>query len=211
MHSNALPREAQQSKGVTMLLVTAGIKGITPLLMNRFTAANEAAVESGRSAVALGDRGTPRERAQEKAYTLPSGELYIPGVWIFSAMIEAGKFHKNGRSKVTTTRSSLVPAGISIPELEIPLGTKDFEVDSRPVVIPSTQGRIMSHRPRLDEWSVTFTMEIDMEMFSESFCRILLEDAGRKVGIGAFRPQRKGPFGRFTTTRWEIVEAAKAA
>ena len=28
----------------------------------------------------------------------------------------------------------------------------DAEVDSRPVVIPSTKGRIMRHRPKLETW-----------------------------------------------------------
>jgi hypothetical protein len=42
-------------------------------------------------------------------------------------------------------------------------------------------------------------------MFSAGIARRLVDDAGRKVGLGDFRPWRRGPFGRFTVVRWEIV------
>ena len=102
----------------------------------------------------------------------------------------------------TTTKSSLIPAGMAVREIVCPLNTKDFEVDSRSVVIPSTGGRIMAHRPRLDEWSLGFTLEVDDSMFSTDFVRLLVDDAGRKIGLGDFRPDRKGPFGKFTVTEW---------
>jgi hypothetical protein len=90
-----------------------------------------------------------------------------------------------------------------IQEPELLFGTKDFEVDSRPVVVPATGGRIMCHRPRLDSWKLKGTAEIDDEMFSADLVRALFDDAGRKIGIGDFRPQRRGPFGRFNVTLWK--------
>ena len=185
-----------------MSTVSVKIKGVTPLLMNRFTEEAEVKVSSGMSTVAIGKKGTPREQAAKKCYTDDKGNLYIPGPNIFSCLIQAGKFHKVGKSKVTTTKSSLIPAGIAVREIVCPLNTKDFEGDSRSVVIPSTGGRIMAHRPRLDEWSLGFTLEVDDAMFSLSFVRLLVDDAGRKIGLGDFRPDRKGPFGKFAVTEW---------
>lgn len=106
--------------------------------------------------------------------------------------------------------SSLIPAGIAVTDLVCPLNTKDWECDSRSVVIPSTGGRIMCHRPRLDEWSLKFTLEVDEEMFAEKFVRLLVDDAGKKIGLGDYRPSRKGPFGRFVVTKWEVVREAKS-
>jgi hypothetical protein len=180
------------------------IQGKTPLIMNRFTEASEIKVSSGTSAVSTGHRGTPREQATPKTYSDKDGNLYIPGPNIFACLIAAGSFHKVGKSKVTTQKSSLIPAGISIEEIICPLGTKDFEVDSRSVVIPATGGRIMCHRPRLDNWGVQFTLSIDEAMFAPDFVRLLVDDAGSKVGLGDFRPARKGPFGRFFVTSWEV-------
>jgi len=179
------------------------IQGVTPLLMNRFHEENEVKVQSGVSAVSIAGKGTPREQATKKAYMDTDGNLYIPGPNIFSCIVQAGTFHKVGKSKITTVKSSLVPAGISILDIVCPLGVKEFEVDSRSVVIPSTGGRIMAHRPRLDEWATTFTLDVDTAMFDLKTVRLLVDDAGKKVGLGDFRPARKGPFGKFVVTGWE--------
>ena len=187
------------------------IEGLTPLLMNRFTEAAEIAVSSGTRASIKGSKGTPREQAAPKAYADTDGNLYLPGPNIFSCIIAAGAFHKAGKSKVTTMKSSLIPAGITVRELVCPLNTKEWEVDSRSVVIPSTGGRVMCHRPRIDHWSTSFTLEVDTEMFAPNFVRLLVDDAGKKVGLGDFRPSRKGPFGRFVVTNWQDAELRAAA
>ena len=189
--------------------VKVTIEGVTPILMHRFTEENEVKVSSGISAVSVGDKGTPREQAEKKLYKNDKGELYLPGPNIFACIIAAGKFHKNGKSKVTTVKSSLVPAGMGILDLVCPFGTKEFEVDSRSVVIPATGGRIMAHRPRLDKWSLTFRLAIDTDMFAETFARKLVDDASKRIGLGDFRPDRKGIFGKFVVTKWKS-EAAHA-
>ena len=178
------------------------IQGTSPLLMNRFTGENEVKVSNGMSTVQIGKKGTPREQAEKKAYKDDKGNLYLPAPNIYAAIIAAGRFHKAGKEKLTTKKTSLIPAGIFMLDTVVPLNTKHFEVDSRSVVIPATGGRIMCHRPRLDNWACTFHLEIDEAMFDGKFVRLLVDDAGRKIGIGDFRPERKGPFGRFVVIKW---------
>jgi hypothetical protein len=186
------------------------IEGVSPLLMNRFTDEAEVATTSGHVPVFAGDsRGTPREQAEKTAYrNRESGELFLPGPNLLAALVDAGRFHKVGRTKVTTARSSLVPAGVTVPELMIPLGTSEFEVDSRRVRIPATGGSVMRHRARLDEWEASFTLDVDATIFKPAFVRQLVDDAGKKVGIGDYRPSTRGPFGKFVVKRWEPERAA---
>lgn len=193
-----------------MFNISCTIEGVTPLLMNRFTEENEVKVSSGVSAVHKGSTGTPREQAAQKAYRDNKGNLYLPGPNIFACIIQAGKYHKNGKSKVTTLKSSLIPAGMAVLEVVLPLNTKDFEVDSRSVVIPANGARIMRHRPRLDQWKLNFTLEVDEVMFDAAFVRLIVEDAGRKVGLGDYRPDRKGPFGKFAIVGWEIEKPGRS-
>lgn len=190
--------------------VSVTIQGLTPLLMNRFTEAAEVAVSGGTAPVLRGSKGTPREQAQGKLYADADGKLYVPGANIYAAIIEAGKFHKAGKSKVTTNKTSLVPAGVMISEIICPIEGSDWEVDSRSVVIPATGGRIMCHRPRVDKWNVSFTLEIDETVFSPALVRAIVDDAGSKIGLGDYRPARKGPFGRFNVIAWAVVETALA-
>jgi len=186
--------------------IEATITGISPLLMNRFTDEAEVATSSGHSpAVGNGNRGTPRQQAEKTAYRDPTtGELFLPGPNIFAAIIDAGKFHKIGKNKATTTRSSLIPAGLLVLDMMISLGTKDFEVDSRRIVNPATNGARLRHRARLDKWEANFSMDVDEAMFSADFVRLLVDDAGKKIGVCDFRPAKRGPFGRFVVTKWKV-------
>lgn len=171
------------------------ITGITPLLMNRFNI-DDQNIKKEKNL-------TPRESAQKLCYEDEHKKLYYPTTNIYACIIEAGKFHKDGKVKVTTARSSLIPAGVMIDGETIYFKTPEtWEVDSRSVVVPSTGGRIVCHRPRLDSWCLDFTLTLDLKMFSPKFIRTLIDDAGSKVGLGDFRPARKGIFGRFVVTNW---------
>lgn len=188
-----------------MLTIKATIVGVAPLICNKFTDACALAVSNGTSAVMVGSKPPPREQASARLYTSSEGRPVLPGVNLMRAVINAGSFVKSGKSKLTTLRSSVIPAGIAITEIELPLLPGKWEVDSRSVVIPSTGGRIMAHRPRFDEWRVSFTLEVDETMFSESIARDLLDLAGKRIGVGDFRPERKGPFGRFRVDLWKLI------
>lgn len=197
--------------------ITVTIQGITPIIMNRFTEAAEVAVSGGTSVSFRGDKGTPREQATAKRYADQAGNLYIPGPNIFACLIAAGTFHKAGKSKLTTMKTSLIPAGLMVEDLVCTLTNADgepiteWEVDSRSVVIPSTGGRIMCHRPRVDVWQAMFTLDVDDTMFSPSLVRAVVDDAGKKIGLGDFRPARKGPFGRFVVAKWDVSKKAALA
>ena len=196
-----------------MRSIKVEIEGVTPLICNKFTDAETLSSESGVKAAfsTTADKGTPRERAEKKLYVDQQGIIHVPGVNVFRSIIDAGIYHKAGRTKITTQKSSLVPAAMSFVEMTCPIinpagGMIAWEVDSRSVVIPSTGGRIMAHRPRFDRWRLVFTVEYDPTMFAPTLVRTLVDDAGRRVGLGDFRPARKGPFGKFVVTKWEELK-----
>jgi len=180
------------------------VEGISPLLQHRFGEQNESG-DAARPIVKASR--TPREEAEAVCYRNGNG-FYVPGTWISGTIREAGASHKLKGSRRSV--KYIVPAGVTVNEVDIPLlnGTKmakDFEVDSRPVVIPSTKGRIMRHRPRFEEWSLEFSITVDESVIPADLVKQLLDEAGRRVGIGDFRPERTGPFGRFTVTNWKQV------
>lgn len=185
--------------------ITVTIEGVSPYIMHAFNAKAEQAVQNPGRRAHRGEEGTPREQAESVAYRSENGTLFIPGNAIYKAIIEAGKFHKNGRNKLTTNSTSLVPSALwmnSEDALAITLGTKDFEIDSRRFVNPTTRGAGICHRPRLDKWRATFRLDVDDSFFDEKMVRTLVDDAGSKIGIGSMRPEKKGPFGRFKVIKW---------
>ncbi|MBF0182673.1 MAG: hypothetical protein HQM03_21885 [Magnetococcales bacterium] len=190
-----------------MKRIEISIEGTTPLLCNKFTDAAQMASSSGTRASIVGDKGTPHEIATSKLYIGNSGTMMIPAPNLFRAIIDAGKFFKAGKSLITTQKSSLIPACISIEEIELPLEHKEpWTVDTRAVRIPSTGGRILAHRPSFNDWKLQFTLILDDGMITQKLLREILDAAGARIGLGDFRPACKGPFGRFVVTQWAVEE-----
>jgi len=179
-----------------MTKIEVGIVGISPLLMHRFSEEDKEQVKSGTSSSISNRNG--EQDAERAAYRLPTGELYQPADHIERAFVIAAGLHKIGRRSAR----SVAGAAVCITPREIPHGTREYVIDARRVVIPSTKGAVIRHRPRLDSWRFSFTLELDEELIQAKLARKILEDAGKKIGIGDFRPQKGGPFGRFLVTAW---------
>ncbi len=182
------------------------IQGASPLLMHRFSEEAQAkAAQTIRSAANIKD-SLPREEAEKCAYRLEDGRLYMPSIAVMRSFQGAASNYKQ-----RGTRKSLkyVAAGgfITVGD-KMPLDgeVKDFEVFSCPVVIPATKGRVMRHRPKVEQWSITFEVDIDTTVLEASDCKRILEEAGTKVGIGDWRPEKCGPYGRFQVVSWEPLQ-----
>jgi len=183
------------------------VEGVTPLMTNRFV--GDIGVDDGNSRPGFrGEEGTPREQAWNTLYFSGDGEtLIIPGPNVFASLMEAGKWFKIGRVKVTTVKTSLLPACLHLEELVLPIEHKDeWEVDSRPVRIPATGGRIIRHRAIFNDWKLNFTLHLDSTLLAPKMLREIVDAAGSRIGLGDFRPQTKGPFGKYVVTNWEQLK-----
>lgn len=192
--------------------VSVKIEGITPLILNRFHDAAQLSATSGTRASTAGEKGTPQAQAELKLYTGADGKLVIPQPNVLSCITAAGKFFKAGKSKVTTQKSSLIPACVEIEGVDIVLIHKQpWRVDGRPVRIPATGGRILCYRPMFDDWALSFELTLDTEVMTVKLLREIVDTAGKRIGLGDFRPDCKGPFGRFKVTNWKVSDLAKVA
>jgi len=61
----------------------------------------------------------------------------------------------------------------------------------------------MRHRARIEKWSLTFIFELEEDLISPANLNEMIADSGRRSGIGDFRPQKGGPFGRFIVTEFK--------
>ena len=187
-----------------MKRIDVTLEGTTPLLCNRFTDAAQQGATNGNRLASIGEKGSPTDQAQARLYPGHDGKPVIPQPNLFRCLIDGGQFFKAGKSKVTTQKSSIIPACAEIEGLEIPIQHRDpWTVDSRPVCIPSTGGRIICHRPCFHDWRLSFTLNIDTEIITVKLVREILDAAGKRIGLGDFRPARKGPFGKFVVVSWK--------
>lgn len=192
-----------------MQRITVEIAGTTALICNRFTDESAASATNGsRPAAAAGSKGTPQEQAEPKLYVGHDGKPMIPQPNLMRCIVDGGSFFKAGKKQITTKRESMLYACLDIEGSEIGLKHKEaWRVDTRAVRIPATGGRILTHRPMFDDWKLKFTMVLDDSMLDPKLMREIVDAAGKRVGLGDFRPACKGPFGKFVVTSWK-VEAA---
>ncbi len=187
--------------------VTFRCTSISPLLMN-----NPASMLVQTKKVrGQAQEHDPAEEAEAGAYRFDSGHLYFPTLAFRRACIDAGA----GR-KVAGTRQSaktILNGALFLPDeggdsvLDTPLLDPDtdeplekYEVDVRRCVV---QGRsaIIRGRPRLDEWAAYVTFQVDDARISLDHMTSIFEIAGSSIGIGNWRPQKGGIFGRFAVER----------
>lgn len=176
-------------------ILKVSVKGITPLLMNNPASMAPTKAKKG------GYVANPEEEAEKATYRTENGTLALPGVQFRGSIVNAAAAFKKGRSSLKTTVSHIQV----YPEL-VPLHDDfgnfldKYEIDSRRAVVQH-QG-IIRNRPRLDEWMATFEIDYEEALVSEEVIVEILKDAGNRIGVGDYRPQRSGPFGRFA-----LVEA----
>lgn len=169
------------------------IKGKTPLLMHAFPMVEIEALE----------KKTKEEQAELAAYRDQNKELYIPGINIQRALIAAATYSK-GKGRASLQKQAA--ACLMVEPEKVSLKTKNYEIDSRPVVVPATRGRIIRHRPKIGNWQISFFLEYEDTLLKETQARKIVDDACDRVGFLDFRPEKKGPFGRGMVVGWKPVK-----
>jgi len=178
--------------------VSVVVKGLSGLLMNRYPLQTEADLKNM----------TPQQLCERALYKDPvNGKIAIPSEMLQRALVSGAAFSK-GKGRASLQKQVAACVFVTPAYMELPGQTAKskqiWRIDTRSVVIPATKGRIPRHRPCFDEWSIEFELEWDNELLSEQQVRNVLDDTGSRVGICDFRPERKGPFGRFIVTSWKV-------
>lgn len=146
------------------------------------------------------EKMSKEDQAEVAAYRDPDGILFVPGLNLQRSFVAASTYSK-GKGRASLQKVAC--AAIAVSPERLSLNRKDYAIDSRPVVIKSTGGRIIRNRPRINDWSINFFIEFDEKLLTEKQVRKIVDDAGALVGLLDFRPERKGPFGKFMVTKWE--------
>lgn len=124
--------------------------------------------------------------------------IYLPGVNLKATIVNGAKMNKLGMH---------VKRSVIVEETYLPLqygGPSDLDelfadrrfVDVRGVVVMGK--RLMRCRPVFRNWSVEATLVFDQSQITRQELLQCVDNASRMVGLGDYRPEKGGPFGRFT-------------
>jgi len=191
------------------------IEGTTPLLHHRMTPETLSLLLGGKKGgkkKPINPR-TPREIAEDHAYKDTSGNLVFPMTYICGAFREVSGDYKQKDSSRKSYKS--IAGGIFRPMTEFaPVldmkgkKMKKFEVDIKKAT-NHLKGAVAVCRPRMDRWKSKFQISLDEEIITSETALQILEDAGRRAGIGSFRVSKGGHYGQFQVTRWKQIKSTK--
>lgn len=183
-----------------MKVYNVTITGTTPLLMNRPSQLEI----SDKSKDIKRETRTAEKIAEQKLYTDAEGKIYFPSTWFRGSLIEAGKQKKmGGKGTSKATYSKAVGSSVSIEPFEILLKKPSWDVFTILAVNPTTKGRNPLHRPQFKKWECECQVRFEEEQIEPSVMKELFDIAGKMVGIGDWRPAKKGMFGKFQITNWK--------
>jgi len=179
-----------------MRKVKVELKGVTPLLMNN----PQSMISKAQGELKKTTQKYDLEKdAEQLAYKTKTGELYVPSSAIKGTMMGGASYKKFGKNSA----KPIIAGGVFINPDQVKLGTKKYELDIRTVVIQ--RQRVVKARPKIEDWKLSFELLYDETLISDGKTMIkpILEDAGKRVGLLDFRPQKSGSFGTFEVSKWQ--------
>ena len=177
-----------------MEIVNVKIEGISPLLMHRFKVQDEDSKSKTKNLKQTEDD------VESYLYVDEKGTIVTPSTHIIGTLKKAGaKFQVFGQGKLTYKNLMGSGAVMISPDM-ITHEIQTWEIDRRPVVVQ--RARIVRSRPMLKKWALSFTVDFDEEEITKSVLKEIFDFAGRRVGLGDFRPEKGGPFGRFIVVKF---------
>lgn len=188
------------SVGMVLEVYSYRVEGVSSLLMH----SPKAMMEDGPSGSSVKRIPSREEEAEKGTYRDEEGCLYLP-----SAAFRASLMHGAGGRRIGRTAARTVLAGAvfatgsrtSLLDPESGERLRHYRVHIARVVIQ--RNSIVRARPELERWGCVLDLEMDLDFTNAWQVEELLNVAGRISGVGDFRPERRGPHGRY---RVELLE-----
>jgi hypothetical protein len=176
-------------------IVTFRVIGVSPLLQNN--PANFIGVSGGDDLGGSKKKYDDAEEATLRVYKDEEGNFYHPTQAFIKSMLRAVTGKKFGKVSAPGVIRSAVfivePHSIILDGKGNP-ATK-YTIDRQPCVVGNA--RILRCRPCWNDWQMDVVFDMDTALISEMQLCDALSLAGRTVGIGDYRPEKGGGFGRF--------------
>lgn len=177
------------------------VKGVTPYMQHRMDDMKLEKWEQSRGKIIERDglNDEPEKIAAMHSYIDYEGNYFLPAEHFKQAFIKGGAFVKAKVGNSTKSMKNIVAGMWRIKESGMPLG-RFHEVDTRSAVNRNVKARIVVHRPKWLNWRAEFTLIIDDDAkngVTKDTIESIISYSGRYLGVGSYRPEHTGEFGRF--------------
>lgn len=149
---------------------------------------------------------------REKAHFNDKGEVYIPPMSFKMALDAAAKYlsiQVPGKGKATYTKHFASGCLVMDPVM-LGISKDDLVADRIHANADGVRGsgkRVWRYFPRVDEWQADVEFHVYDDAITKDVFDKVLTEAGRFIGVGRFRPQNGGFYGRFAVEQIKWTEA----
>lgn len=143
------------------------------------------------------------KEAELSAYKRSDGSFYLPITAFRGALLSGAKGKRFGKvaatSLIAATVFSTEPRQpiLCDPQTWKPLKSHDKFVTS--CVLKATKGRVIKSRALFPSWGTRIKFDVMVDRCDpKNIVELFLNEGGITAGVGAFRIEKKGEFGRFS-------------
>ncbi|MCA9173905.1 MAG: hypothetical protein KDB14_05400 [Planctomycetales bacterium] len=192
---------------IELAVVTVRIAGITPLIHHKWSEKALTMIRDKQAGKKTKTRDIrkPDEEGEAATYRTKDGGYGVPAMSIKSALIAAA--HKDlGIDKTLVRKALFIHCEDGDMLLPLECDPPEIREDVVRVGMGSTDLR---YRPYYHEWAVSVTFDLDSSLLQVEDVIALINRAGFGVGIGEWRPEKGGEFGRFRVDTETPLEISK--
>ncbi len=179
---------------IKMDTIEVPIVGKTPLISQAWDPLEIARIIAGQTGKAKSPKAArdPEREYEATKYKLPDGRCGMPVSAFKKSMVRAGKAVG---LVMTDARGIFFVEGEGDPtEPLVPIDGESYMRTDMCTIKGTVMPRFRACFPN---WTATVKIMFDLEMISVEQVVALLNRAGETVGIGGWRPEKNGNFGRF--------------
>lgn len=181
------------------------IVGTSPLIVHRFSEkAKRQMLDAMQGRKSPKQPKDPDAEYKSSLYYLKSGEPAFPVVAFKAATISAARFYGK-QVTMTSLRQFLFMKGEAGDDGQQMVRIHGDHV-MREDVVRVGQGTDLRYRAQFTEWSATLTVVYVASALTRDSVLSLVDAGGMGVGVGEWRPEKKGDFGTYSIDPTREVE-----
>lgn len=148
---------------------------------------------------------------KNRSHVDAKGRIYHPGGAFKKALIAAARYNGeqiSGQGKKTYTAK--ITSGVGVVE-DLTTNCTEKDVTRRDVYASAmggkgkNEGRVWKYFPTLENWTASTSIMVYDDIVTPEVLTKMIEEAGRYIGIGTWRPENGGEYGRFKIAKFEVV------
>lgn len=172
------------------------ILGTSPLIMHRFSEkAKRQMLDNMQGRKTPKTHKDPEADFQAAFYRFEDGSPGFPAVAFKAATVEASRFYDKSVTKVGLRQFIFIKGALGVDgQALVPI---TGEARMREDVVRVGMGTDLRYRPEFTEWSTLLRVVYVTSALDRASVLSLIDAAGMGVGVGEWRPEKKGDFGCF--------------